>query len=1117
MKSAFSKGVLRSIKDSIGRFLAIAIIAALGTGFFAGLRMTAPDMRLAADDYFDATNLYDIKVMSNLGLSDAELNILSEIEGVDGVMGAWSQDVLAVVDGEQYAMSVRSLPDAARDSDTSSGWAARYEGEDYQNRPILVEGSWPKQPDECVVSADAVTDTKLSVGDTIKVIDGTSTLDDTLATRTFTITGFVHAPYYIEHVTMDMTSLGDGALEDFLYVPAQAFCKDAPYTEAYVSVAAAQGERVFTDAYQRKVDEVAHRIEDAKADLSASRVNSVRADAQTELDRGRKDYEEAHAKAEQKLSDGQAQLDDSKHMLDTTKGQLDSSKRKLDDAASTIKKNETNLAQGKASLEQGVQNLAARRRQADAQFSDAQAKIDQGRAAYQRLSSKRSELVSQRTEAQKALDALDTSDPEQAAQAEKLKQEIAQLDAAISGIDQQIQNSGISPEALQAAQGQLDAQRAQAESSFAAAQAQLDQTKRSLDAGERELNSAKKELKGGQKRYEDGKRQYLDGVDAYNRAAAEYEAGKRDAEDELADAKQQLDDAQKQIDDIKDPEWYVLDRDSNYGVASYESDADRMDQIAGVFPAIFFLVAALVSLTTMTRMVDEERVVIGTYKALGYSRARIASKYLIYVTVASGVGALVGLGVLTQFLPYFIMNAYGIMYAIPVCNTPLDPAISIVSVGMGVGVTLAATLLAVGATLRERPAALMLPRAPKAGKRIILERIRPLWSRMTFSWKVTARNIFRYKRRFFMAIVGIAGCTALLLTGLALRGSINDIINKQFENNGVFNYTLNVQLEEGSQPSQSMGLANVLGDSKLVYSYTFANTSNRIAATDGDDWRVVCVVPQDAKSFASYITMRNRISGDPVTLTDDGVVLSEKVADRLGVGVGDTFRLYDENEVGHRTGAGVELKVSGIMENYVNHYVYISPALYERVFGQRPEYNMIYAKTTSDAAAREKISKRLQGEQEVKLIQFNDEKVDTYRTMIRTVNSVVVVLVVAAAALAFVVLYNLTNINITERAREIATLKVLGFTPREVDAYIFRETLLLSVIGAVVGLGLGVILAQFVIQTAEVDAVMFGRDIHIASYVISFALTMVFSVIVEVAMKRKLKKIDMVESLKSVE
>lgn len=1175
MKNAFSKGVLRSITHSLGRFLAIAVIAALGTGFYAGLRMTGPDMRLAADQYFDATHMADLRVVSTLGLSDESLDMLRDVEGVEDAMPAREVDVLATVEDVQYTMRVQSFDTAAaRASDTSDGVHVYSDDASYLNRPILVSGSWPEGPNECVLMADVVMDGSVAAGDTVTVLEGTQDVDETLSTRTYTVTGFVRSSYYVSPTSLGTTSLGSGALDQVMFVGDEGFAADAPYTEAFISVAGAADEAAGSDAYQAKVDEVAQRIEGCG--LAAARLDEVKSEAQKELDQQRADYETQKADAEAQLADGRTELDDAAAQLEDAAAQLSSGQAELDSAAATIAASEKELADGQAAYDTGAAELAGQRASAEAQLASAQAQIDDAQAQCDQAMATREELSSQLSQAQSGLDQvnaaidanmpaidqgieraqrivdgakenidkLDPSDPEYdkklaalqswlafgeqtlselqgqkdslLSQQAQLDDAVAQLTAGIAQID--VQTAGV-PEQLSAARDELAAQRVTAEEAFATAQSRLDGAASQLASGRSQLDAGKQSYAAGAAELESGRAEYASGLESYEEGRAEYDEKAADAAAQFVDAETKLADAQAEIDALETPEIMVLDRTKNIGAESFVSDAGRMDRIAMVFPFIFFLVAALVSLTTMTRMVEEERVLIGTYKALGYSKARITSKYLIYAVVASGVGAAVGIVALSLFLPYFIMNAYSIIYAIPVRPTPIDPGLALLSAGLGVGITVAATCFAAASTLRETPAALMLPRAPKAGKRILLERVKPLWSRMSFSWKVTARNIFRYKRRFFMAVIGIAGCTALLLTGLGLQNAINDIIDKQFGE--IYHYNMVVREADDISQEDASAVDGILADAGLESAHAAAHTENMLAACvddpNGEQQRFELIVPEDSQQFSEYVTMRERVGHDPLSLDGEGVVISEKLANELGLSTGETMLLFDEDAVGNATGEGREVRVSGIMENYVSQYAFATPEAFGEISDEAPAFTTLFVKATEDEIQRSALSDELLAIDGVKTVGFNDETIESYRTMLKSVDAVVVVLVVAAAALAFVVLYNLTNINITERQREIATLKVLGFNAHEVNAYIYRETLLLSAIGALVGCVLGIFMEGFVVVTAEVDQVMFGREIHTLSFVIAFVLTMFFSVLVTLFMRKKLSDIDMVESLKSVE
>ena len=1177
MKSAFNTETLRSITHSLGRFLAIAAIVALGTGFYAGLRMTAPDMKLAADEYFDGTSLMDIRVLSTLGLTDDDIAVLRHVEGVEAVMPARETDVMASIDGEQYATRVHSLPDAARTSDTSDGVHARSDDPDYLNRPLLVRGSWPQKTGECVLSANLVENDAIAVGDTLTITEGVQDVDQTLVTRTYTVTGFVNAPYYATSSSMGETTLGSGSIQQYMYVPESDFSADLPYTEAYLTVRGAANERASSDAYQRLVDEVADRIKALAPEREQARVDQLKSDAQKELDEKRADYEGERA-------DAQSQLDDAK--------------RQLDDAAATIAASEQELADGQAAYDSGASELASQRASAQAQLDDAERQIADGQAQLDaqrpQLDDAAGQLQAARAQWQQGADALaaawgdwqrrsDELDAgitraqagvaDAAAGVDRIQKGIDALEEQIKQLDpdkdaQKIAELRAEQDALKAQQQDLRAQMAlvqatlddlvnvqkpkleaaraelqgkqdaldsskveleQQQAAYEGGKAQFDASARKLDQARADLASsrsqadaqiaaAQQQLDDAASRLQDGRAQLEQGRADYDSGLAEYEQKKSDADAQLADAERRLDDAQKQIDDLERPEWLVMDRTANYGAASFEADADRVDSIAAVFPFIFFLVAALVALTTMTRMVEEERALIGTFKALGYRRTRIASKYLAYAAAASGIGSILGILALSQVLPAVIMKAYGIIYFVPELPLPLpvDPGFAGLAAGLGVGVTLFATWAAVAATLRERPAQLMLPRAPKAGKRIVLERIGPLWRHLSFSWKVTFRNLFRYKKRFVMTVIGIAGCTALLLTGLGLSNAINDIIDKQFGE--ITKYNAVVTLADDLSSEEQRRIDDLLDDGSLVTAHTLVMRQNMLAGgPDEQDKRMELVVPEDPASFDRFVALNTRVGHHPVKLDDDGLVLTEKLAAEVGVRAGDAGALTEQDAIGNATGTSYEATVTGIVENYVYHYAYMGPALYEQLMGKAPDYRTVLAVTTSDPDLRVQFSNDLLAAGGVKTVAYNDETIDAYRDMMSSVNMIVVVLVTAAAALAFIVLYNLTNINITERMREIATLKVLGFTPREMNAYIFREIFLLAAIGCAVGLVLGVWMEGFVVVTAEVDQIMFGRAIHPTSFLLAFLLTMLFTVLVMLAMRGKLRRIDMVESLKSNE
>ncbi|MGI6536119.1 MAG: FtsX-like permease family protein [Eggerthellaceae bacterium] len=1170
--SAFWKDFRRSVLKNVGRFAALLIIAALGAGFYAGLRMTAPDMRLAADAYFDGTNMADLRVVSTTGFEDADIQRIAAIEGVEQVTPERQADVLAAVNGSgRDTFRVNELDaDAAKASDTSSGFSADSNDAGYMNRPILVEGEWPDAPDECVVSDAAVLDKPVSIGDTITLSESTQDLDQVFSHKKFKVVGFVRSPYYVYTGSFGTTSLGNGEVDDYMYVTAGAFASDMPYTGAFVRVAGASALDCSADAYDDAVKTVQQRIEDEGGVLAAARVSDLKHQAQDELDKSWDRYRTQKAKADAKLAAA-------KRKLDRAKKKIDSGQKKLDASAAKLASSRTKLANGKKSYREGMQKLARQKSKAKRQLAQAQKTLDGKRAQLEKksaaLEKQAAKVEAQTAQLKKQTAALDEKERTLTEGEAQIRQQQAQLDAAraaaqaaggateeqqaafaqaqakIDAASAQAQAArtqiaqaraqmeegagkiaaaqakikaarakiGSGSAQIQQAQRTLDAKRASANERIAAAQAKLDASAKKLDTAEKRIAAGQAKLHKASADLAQARGKYRDG-------SAAYRTQKQKARAKLAGAKRKLDAAQKKVDALKAPDIYVLNRHKNQGAESFLSDAERIDRIATVFPFVFFLVAALVALTTMTRMVEEDRQLIGTYKSLGYPNGVIAARYLLYALLASGAGCVLGIAVLSQFLPWFIMEAYGIVYEVPLRPTPIDAGIAALSAGLSIGIILAATAIASYSTLRETPALLMLPRAPEPGKRILLERAGFIWKRLSFLWKVTARNIFRYKRRFFMAVVGIAGCTALLLTGFGLHDSINDIIDKHYGPIAHYRTTVtygdNQSAADRARAEKLLSNAAVYSSHTDVASRTLVGKAPAGGSTDGKEYRMTLMVPKDPQTFASqYLTLRERASQQPVALDDDSAVFAEKLADQLGVKPGDTVTLYETDAVGNAVGDGYQVKVGAVAEYYVTPPVIMTPAYYRQVFGEDPSYNTTLAVEAQDADSSEadRVTAALQNVPGVTTVSSVDDAIAYYRNALGSVNAVVVVLIVAAALLALVVMYNLTNINIGERVREIATLKVLGFTSREVSAYIFRETMIIAAIGALVGLVLGIYLEAFVVTTAEVDVVMFGRDIHALSFVLAFALSMAFAAVVSFAMKFKLDRIDMVESLKSVE
>ena len=864
--------------------------------------------------------------------------------------------------------------------------------------------------------------------------------------------------------------------------------------------------------------------------LAALRLQELKDDAQTQVDEARQKLEQSRQEAADKLGDAQKKLDDAEAQISAQQQKLADGQRQYDagrqqltasrysaeqqfaQAEAQITASEAQIAQGTAELSAGeaqYQAGLAAYNAGQATFTQQKSAFEAGRDAFLAGLAAQGITASTLEDAQQQLSALGLP----TSQVDALLATQAQISAAEAELASQQQ-------ALAAAREELDQRTAQlheAESQVAQARQDLSEARSAtadqLSAAQEKLAASLSRLNAGQTALQSAEAQTNEGRQSLEEQRAEVEK-------QLADGQAKIDEAQKKIDELKEPDVYVLDRTKEIGIAAYQADSERINDIANVFPLMFFLVAALVSLTSMTRMVSEERTLIGVHKALGYSTAQIAAKYLLYALLASLLGSVIGIACLSQVLPGVIISAYGSIYTIPNGGAPYPIQLNsaLLSGLSGIGITLLSTMAAVLSSLKEEPSSLMLPKAPKAGSKILLERVEPLWSRLSFSWKVTIRNLVRYKRRLIMTLVGIAGCTALLLVAFGLRDSISDIIDNQWPAISHYDYivgmTSDVSSEEADQINAELNQVGATNIHRITRKNVLLESPTQKA---GSLTRTTIMTSNSLQDMAGIATLRNRLSGQAIELGEDSVVITEKLAKRLGVGVGDTIQVYAQDRIGNASGEPSTLTITGVAENYVGSYLYVGPSAWRSLGIQDDATDGWYATLPEDQTTRDAFGEKLINQAGVATVDDVNEAIHTYKESLAVVNRVVAILIVAAALLAFIVLYNLTNINIEERIREIASLKVLGFTRHEVDAYVFREIALLAVFGALFGLVLGTYLEGFVVQTAEIDLVMFGRAIHAPSYWFAFGLTLVFSLLVYVAMRPKLKNIDMVESLKSVE
>ena len=1091
---------LREVHHTFPRFLSLLVLSALAVCFLAGLRATAPDMKLSADAYFDQQNLMDLHIASTLGLTQEDVDAIAEEEGVASVQGAYTIDALVPMDNQEMVVKVLS-----------------YSGEGDVNQPALVEGRLPEGEDECLVEPLFLELSGLSIGDTISLDTGERDYADALSVEEVTIVGTANSPLYIA-LDRGSSTLGTGSVDAFLILPVESFTMDY-YTDAYLLAEGASELETYSDEYEELVDQLAQQLEPLSKERSALRYDEASqaiSDAEDEL-------AQAEEEANQQLTDAEAEITSSRQELDDAKKQLEDAKKQLDSG-------EAQYAAGMEQLESGWQALDA----ASLELEDGKEQYEQGQTAYQAalaLYQIQAAAVERQLETQAELEA-STQARTQATQAalqaateaaledplsymevyNRVYEETYQsvYDTAYAQAYAQAQENSSQWQELQTSKAQLDQTKAQLD----AAKAQLNQGEieyragvRQLESSQRQLEASREELDQGWEDYETGLQQWEDGEKAYQEGYESYTQSRQEAEDQLKDGRKEVEQAKRDLTLLEDGEWYILDRNTNTGYVSYSMDADRIANLAAVFPLIFFLVAALVSLTTMTRMVEEQRTTIGGLKAMGFSRGSIAIKYVGYGFLSSVIGAVLGLAVGLTLLPWIICTAWSAMYTIGDIHYSFEAATSLLAAGAAVGTVTLAALLACFSTLAATPAQLMRPKAPPVGKRIFLERITPLWRKLSFHYKITLRNLFRYQKRFWMTVAGIGGCAALIVTAFGVRGSIMGVMEEQFD--VLYHYSAQVGLVDEITPLELEEVEDTLSESGLVDDSLACRVETVTAQSESYTLDCYLQTTPSQEELSRFVELRHRTDDVPVTLPDDGAVITEKMASLLGVEVGDTITLDGESRV--------TITVADITEHYVQHYIYVSDAYYETLFGEAPTANTVLVDFPVEESGAGELESQLVSLDGVSSLTLLSDTADTFSSSMESVDYAVILIIFCAAALAFVVLMNLTNINITERLRELATLKVLGFYNREVSAYIYRENAILTVCGVLAGMVLGKFLHQWLILTVEVDMVMFDRVLDLSSYLWAAVLTVVFSLAVNLTARRKLRDLDMVEALKSVE
>lgn len=1072
MKKALKKDTVKEIRNTFKRFLSILLMAFLGVGFFAGIKATSPDMVETIDAFYREQRVNDLQVISTLGLTNDDLAEVRKLEGVEEAQGSYSVDAKIEIENKEIIAKVMTCTSI--------------------NQPVLLEGRLPEKQDECVVEKGFLTHMEKQIGDNF-VIEIEDTQNDQgepipfLKQEQVKIVGVVRSPVYISR-DRGTSKLGNGKVDYYLYLSPQNINASEVYTEVNIRVQGTENLVTSRKAYEDRIKEVKQKVEEIKQKREQARYDALVGKATEQVENAEEEFAQQKQEVEEKIGEAKQEIESRKQ-----------------------------------ELAQGEQELKTQKNKANTSFQQADQQIKQ---AENELFQKEKELVQKEQEANANFISLEQQKQSLVENKQQIQTGLEQVQQAIAGYEQALQDPSLSETQKQVIEKQkkgLEQQKQQLENNQEEVTRGISQIeegittgKQQLSLGKQQLNQAKTQLQSKKKQLAQTKQttnvQLTKAEEKLTIAKQEIQKGEQQLKNEeeqanarLADAEKKLIEARQEISQIEHPKWYILDRYGNAGYTSFIQDTESVANIGKVFPVVFFVVATLISLTSMTRMVEEQRTQIGTLKALGYNKLQIAGKYIWYASLACLIGGFLGMSVGFVLLPKIIWMMYGMMYQISEIHLRFNWLYG------GIGLLLisicivGATLYAVMMELVHTPATLMRPKAPKMGKRVLLEKIPLIWKHLRFTQKVTVRNIFRYKKRFLMTIIGILGCTSLILAGFGLRDSIRSILPSQYEK--VFHYDQQINLKNNLESQAKQELIHSLEKTEVgqkpIVVETHMTSGKAISEKGEED--VQFIVPSQAEEIDQVIELVDVKTKEKLTLGPNDVFLSDKAAQLLGVKEGDTITIEDSHEVKKQA------KITHIVENYIYHFVYMAKDLYQTVYEEPYETNVLLTKKLNQPA--EEIMQLPQ----VASVSQISSMVEMIQDTMDSLNYVVIVLIVSAGLLAFVVLYNLANVNISERIRELATIKVLGFYDKEVYSYVTRETVILTLIGIAFGLVAGYFLNSFIIGTCEINMLRFSRTIEPMSYVYSALITVAFTLMVNVATYFSLKKIDMIESLKSVE
>ena len=1135
-KTALLKTSIREIKQSPARFLSILGIIFLGVAFFVGIGATGPDMIKSADHYYGKTKLADMSIYSSLGFSTEDKAVLLEEENIQTVNLQYLLDL--PLSQKNTVFRFLSLT-----------------GKDELNQLHVVEGQLPKATNEILLDSNLSDAKDYQIGDTFEIL-AKDDPENQLKEHEFKIVGFAQSPEFIDNSKRGNTNVGNGSISAFAYLLPEAFQMDA-YSRMLISFDDLRTEVAYSQNYVDLMNKNKAQVTSLLAPRKQGRLDEIREKALKELNDNQREIDEANAQIEE----GAKQLNDALKTLEAGKKELEAGQQTFDsemaNAEAQIRYQRDQLVSAQAELDQQRATLESQQQALNQQSKELTAAEEQlepllAQKATLEASLAQLEGVQQQygelvvlldgfaevpEEAQpSAIEAIKSTASALSAQlsaspelsgafgtfaaevtveniaetqtvirsaGDLIEQQRLEVQQSLTTLATQQQELVAARQALVAGQAQIDAGR----DALAQGQAEIDRGFEQLNQGEQTLAEQRQQ---GQSELDAARQEFETGQEAYEKEAQAFQKLQDETLPDLKAAQRTIDQEREKLDELEPATFTLLLRDDNPGYLEYEENANRISSIATVFPTIFFLIAALVSLTTMGRMIEEKRTEIGTYKALGYKNSEVSLKFIIYSLTAGLTGTLLGLLVGFYLFPTIIINAYGQLYNMTEFPTPWYLSYSLIGLAVGLFCTVGISMIVLRVDLMSSPATLLRPKAPKAGKTILLERIQPLWRRLNFNQKVTMRNLFRYKSRMFMTVFGIAGCTAMILTGFGLKNSISDIVPIQF--NEVWRYQGIVTFDEEASTQAIEEYQAAVSQLDLL-SATLGMTSENltVAQTGKASQEVTVYVPENPAELSDFVSFTERKTGEVYALGDNGVIINEKLAKLFQLAIGDTIELKNgDNEI-------FEVTISGITENYVGHFAYFSPTYYEEIFGEIPTYNSELL-LFSEALTKEQenqIANDLMKQDRVLNVTFLSDSSTALDDTTEILNIVVWLLIISAGLLAFIVLYNLNNINISERIRELSTIKVLGFYNKEVTMYIYRENIFLTLFGIIAGLFLGRILHGYVLATVELDMLMFSPEIHLLSYLYSSLITLFFTIIVGFVMYQKLKHVDMIEALKS--